>query len=98
MDIAFEPFQFTHGLLSSFNTDGFPTSLYAWHHDELALPNGATYFGFVYEGMSTLVDTAGEFQLKAGMYFSAPAGALIYGNGRGIAISKPAYEGFFQVG
>ncbi len=35
MKLAFEPFKFNHGLLSTFNTDGFPTSLYSWRNEEL---------------------------------------------------------------
>lgn len=97
MKIAFEPFQFNHGLLSEFNTDGFPTSLYAWKYDVLELPPGPTYFGYVYEDASVLWHQENEFRLKAGMYFSVPGEARISG-GKGIAVSRPGYAGFFHVG
>jgi len=98
MKLAFEPFKFNHGLLSTFNTDGFPTSLYSWRNEELELPDGPTYFGFVYEGTSTLATRAGQFHLSAGMYFSVPSGARVVGKGSGIAVSRPGYRGFFQIG
>jgi len=38
-------------LLSHIKSDAFPTSLYTWNGDALALPIGASYFGYVYEGV-----------------------------------------------
>jgi hypothetical protein len=97
MKMSFEPFQFDHGLLSAFNTDGFASALYSWNQEALELQAGGTYFGYVQEGTATLHCKAGEFQLQTGMYFSTPGEATI-SCGKGIAILRPGYKGFFQIG
>ena len=49
------------------------------------------------EGTATLHCKAGEFRLQTGMYFCAPGEATISG-GKGIAVFKPGYKGFFHIG
>ncbi|WP_199749722.1 MULTISPECIES: cupin domain-containing protein [Corallococcus] len=95
---SFIPFPLAHGLLADMKDDTFSTQLWAWTQDRLKLPAGATHIGYVYDGTVTLEHAAGEFKLRGGMYFSAPGEAVVHGNGRGIAISRLGYDGFFQIG
>jgi quercetin dioxygenase-like cupin family protein len=95
---AFIPFPLSHGLLADMQHDEFPTQLWALSQERLQLPENATHFGYVHEGSLTIEHAAGEFTLRSGMYFSAPGATVVHGTGKGIAVSRMGYKGFFQVG
>jgi quercetin dioxygenase-like cupin family protein len=95
---SFTPYPLAHGLLADLRDDAYPTRLWGLSDQPLELPAGATHFGYVHDGTLTLEHASGEFKLRAGMYFSAPGQATVRGNGRGIAISRLDYAGFFQIG
>ncbi|MES2936774.1 MAG: cupin domain-containing protein [Pseudomonadota bacterium] len=95
---SFTPYPLAHGLLADLRDDGYPTQLWGLSEQPLTLPAGATHFGYVYDGSLTVEHAAGEFKLRAGMYFCAPGETTVRGNGRGIAASRLGYDGFFQVG
>ncbi len=96
--VSFTSFPPTHGVLADMRNDAFPTSLSGWLNDILELPLGATHFGFVHEGDTTVSCNSGQFKLSAGMYFCVPGNGAVSGNSKGIVISRHGYDGFFQVG
>ena len=95
---SFIPYELSHGLLADMQDDPFPTSLWAWASSSLRLAGNATHFGYVHDGSATVKHASGQFILSAGMYFSAPGATVIEGDGRGIAISRLSYDGFFHIG
>jgi mannose-6-phosphate isomerase-like protein (cupin superfamily) len=95
---SFIPFGLSHGLLADMGDDAFPTKLSCWSDNSLQLEEGATHFGYVYEGSLALEHASGGFRLSTGMYFSAPGATTIHGNGTGIVISRLDYDGFFSIG
>ncbi len=95
---SFNPYKLVHGLLEDMRKDQFPTMLSAWSDNYLEMGEGATHFGYVYEGYPTLNCHAGQFNLSPGMYFSVNNTASIHGNSKGIIVSRLGYRGFFQIG
>jgi len=77
--------------------DPFNTVVRAWKAAPVALPDGGTHMGFVAEGVATLDCASGVFDLRAGMYFSAPGPATVRG-GCGVAIERPGWHGVFLLG
>lgn len=102
MDVSFSPFRLEHGLLSDMRSDKFPTLLSAWKNDVLNLPEGATHFGYVHEGVAELTCNAGKFMLSPGLYFSLNGAGSVSGSrdssSGGIVVTAPGYKGFFQIG
>ncbi len=96
------PFRTYHkqmGLLQSLLDNTFPTQLYAWDNSTLdCQQQGASFFGFVYDGTATITTAQGSFQLGAGMYCCVPTQVQVEGKGRGLLIEQRAFEGFFQLG
>src|SRR2546425_9001373 len=74
------------------------TRLAAWAAGTLAMEEGATHWGFVYEGSSLLTGPSGSFTLSPGMYFAAPGPISIGGQGQGWVVSRWDYRGFFLLG
>ncbi|MGX9239608.1 cupin domain-containing protein [Pantoea ananatis] len=95
---SFNAFELNHGLLANMENDEFPTNLWCVSKSRLELPGNATHFGYVYEGTLSLENESGSFILKEGMYFSSPGKTTLYGDGRGIAVSRVDYFGFFNIG
>jgi len=95
---SFKSHLFSHGMLANMSSDQFPTVVSAWFDEALELRANATHFGYVYEGNPTVNCASGSFTLSPGMYFSVPGDAAIYGAGKGIAISRLGYQGFFLIG
>jgi hypothetical protein len=95
---SFSAFKLEHGLLSNMREDKFPTTLWAWCNDCLATDEGATHFGYVHEGTCVISSASGQFNLGRGMVFSMPGKGTVLGHGRGIAVSRHGYRGFFQIG
>ena len=78
----------------------FPSSLSAWAEGRLTLTDErATHFIFVDQGTATLEGEMGTFLLGSGMYGSLPGSWTIKSaEGRGIAITRHDWIGFFLVG
>ena len=70
----------------------------AWNDGRVELENVGTYFGFVLEGTAELTCAQGSFSLRPGMYFSVPGEIRIEGEGRGFAVCRNRYRGFFSIG
>src|SRR5713226_1998268 len=96
--ISFNPYKLVHGLLEDMRKDQFPTMLSAWSDNYLQMGEGATHFGYVYEGYPALNCHAGQFNLSPGLYFSVNNTASIHGNSKGIIVSRLGYQGFFLIG
>lgn len=81
-------------------TDGpFPGQLWTWAKRALALPGGRTYMGFIQRGEATLSCEVGVFTLRAGMYWCAPFGFELTGEGAGVVFGCPdGFVGMFQLG
>ena len=93
----FFAFEWTTGKVADCDPN-FPTTLYAWDGEELALDNVDTaYFGFVQEGAAVLTTASGSFTLGTGMYFSANNVLSIKG-GKGIVMAREHHQAFFSVG
>lgn len=75
----------------------FPTALYAFDGETLALDLDAAFFGFVQEGSAQIETASGVFTLSEGMYFSANETLTIKG-GKGIVIARMGHRAFFQIG
>jgi quercetin dioxygenase-like cupin family protein len=95
---SFGGFELERGLLCDMRHDRFPATLRAWCDDRVTLEEGATHFGYVYEGKCLVRCASGEFSLAAGMVFSVPGGGAVSGGGRGMIVSRLGYRGFFQLG
>jgi hypothetical protein len=87
-----------HGVLEDLRDNPFPSTLSCWNHDTLSLPAGATHFGYVHDGETTLSQGGREMRLGPRMYFSVSGEALVRGSGLGITMSRWGYDGFFQIG
>jgi hypothetical protein len=95
---TFLGFELTHGPL--YRGDGsLPSELRGFAPNEaLGLPQGATHYGFVLEGTTTLGCAAGRFTLQAGMYFAVPGSCSVGGPGRGVVMSRLGFSGTFMLG
>jgi mannose-6-phosphate isomerase-like protein (cupin superfamily) len=99
MQRSFILYQLSNGLLADNSKDVFPTKLWSWFNDSLALRNdNTTNFGYVYQGSSIIEHASGVFNISDGMYFSAPGEITIRGNGSGIVVSRIGYSGFLHIG
>ena len=94
----FQSFAFGHGLSADLAGDKFPTRLATWSGGEISLGEGATHFGYVFEGAARLACALGEFAVAPGFYFSAPGAGRISGAWRGLVISRIGHSGFLQTG
>lgn len=95
---SFSGFRLEHGLLCDMRDDAFPTALSAWCHERFQMQDGATHFGYVYDGECIVSQGSRRFKLEAGMVFSLPGYGTVEGEGKGIVISRYGYRGFFQIG
>lgn len=93
----FVPLEIEHGPLLDLSGDAFPTRAAGWRDARLELEGGATHYGMVVEGACTLQTEAGEFSLRAGMFWVAPGEGSVRG-GAGLVVSRLGYRGLFQVG
>lgn len=89
--------ELSQGIIDSRPKHALATRVHGWVEDALALAKEGTHFGFVYKGYAQLRCVFGEFLLSRGMYFAVPAECTILG-GQGIAITRIAYRGLFQIG
>ena len=95
----FVPLTLDHGLLLDLTQDAYPTEVYGFHDETLALPAGATHYGMVVEGGAILHDRDDRFRLRAGMFFVAVGRCQIAApGGRGMVISRVGDKGLRQVG
>lgn len=94
--VAFQSFSLGDGEID-YSIGDFPTIVSSWVGTPCAFDDGATHFGYVYEGPCRLESAAGSYRLQAGMYFSAPGLVRIIG-GSGIAMSRVNYAGLFMIG
>ncbi|MBK1835371.1 cupin domain-containing protein [Roseibacillus ishigakijimensis] len=85
------------GLLADFAHQPYPTSLSAWAGEPLALPAGATHYGFLWRGSSQLAATPGTFPLIAGMSFCSPGPVRLSGPGHGLVITSHHHRGLFSL-
>src|SRR5262245_47420717 len=86
-----------HGQVEDLSRNEFPSQVWAWNGEPLALSENGTHFGFVYAGPAVLRCSAGIFPLKSGMYFAVP-GELCIEQGCGMIISQLGFHGLFQLG
>jgi hypothetical protein len=68
----FTPLTLATGPLLDLSADAFPTRVFGWNDDTLALPADATHFGLVVNGGAILHDGQDRFRLRAGMFFVWP--------------------------
>jgi quercetin dioxygenase-like cupin family protein len=87
----------THGRVENLSQNEFPTLVWAWTGDRLAVDEPGTHFGFVYAGAAVLRCSAGVFPLKTGMYFAVP-GELSIEQGSGMIVSRLGFRGLFHLG
>lgn len=87
----------SHGRLEDLSQSEFPTLVWAWTGDRLAVDQLGTHFGFVYGGPAVLRCSAGIFPLKSGMYFAVP-GELSIEQGSGMIVSRLGFRGLFHLG
>ncbi len=94
---AFCKFPPSHGRLASLG-EPFPAAVQAWNAGPLRFEAEATTFGFVFGGEARLSVEFGDFSLRPGMFFAVPGQGEISGAGRGFAIARLGFSGFFQIG
>jgi quercetin dioxygenase-like cupin family protein len=101
-DRAFQRFALVHGPLCRWSEPPHPTSLWAWAHDRLVIPESfATHFGFVLDGGAELICPQGRFTLRGGMFFVAVGPFEVeagVSGGRGLVVSSHHHRGWFQLG
>jgi quercetin dioxygenase-like cupin family protein len=85
------------GTLADLGRDTFPACIAGWRGGRLALDAAGTHFLFALDGPATLACGSGTFAVAAGMYAAVP-GSLTVEHGRGIAITRFGYHGFFHLG
>lgn len=97
------------GLLYDYSENEYPTKLYAWNEAPTTftgvgklksakdMPLAVTYFGYVFEGDTTLSFSNNTYTLKSGMYFSCTERFTISG-GSGIIIKRIGEKGMFLLG
>jgi quercetin dioxygenase-like cupin family protein len=93
----FVPLEIRDGLLVDLADDAYPTRVFGWRADVLALDADATHYGMAVEDGCVLQAEAGRFDLRAGMFFVAPGAARVQG-GAGMVISRLGYRGLFSLG
>ena len=97
--MTFTPLLIRMGLLLDLSFDAYPTQVFGWAYETLALPQNATHYGMVTEGECLLKDAWGEFRLTQGMYFSCASEVVVQGEaGKGLVISRLDYSGLRQIG
>jgi hypothetical protein len=93
----FISWELKHGCLADLEEDEFPTTLWGWKEQELALEEGSTHFGLVHAGTALLRCASGSFSLMAGMYFAVP-GSMRIVQGTGIVVTRRGFQGLFHLG
>jgi quercetin dioxygenase-like cupin family protein len=93
----FVPLDIKHGPLLDLSGDAHPTKVAGWRDGWLGLEGGATHYGMVVEGPSTLQAEAGNFVMRAGMFWVVPGQGIVRG-GAGLVVSRLGYRGLFQLG
>ncbi|MFK8161256.1 MAG: cupin domain-containing protein [Lewinella sp.] len=97
MTPAYSEFEFTNGLLFDYSNDEYPTRLHAWTEDSTFSTPGSTYYGYIFEGPTTVAGGDNEYQLKARQYFCFN-GKFSVAGGRGIVIERVGFRGMNSLG
>ncbi|MEM0967291.1 MAG: cupin domain-containing protein [Verrucomicrobiota bacterium] len=95
---SFLEFKPQTGLLADFSAESFGCRLYAVCGGQLCLSSEGTHYGFVQDGETVLCTDAGEFSLRAGMYFSLPASGVVESSGLVMISTRLDWRGFFSIG
>ncbi|HEY3330590.1 MAG TPA: cupin domain-containing protein [Capsulimonadaceae bacterium] len=96
--MKFEVIDIHSGKLLDLSNTEFPTEVWGWSDGLLQLPENATHYGMLIDGLATLVAGGRRYPLEAGMFFAAPGACAVEGDGsRGLVISRLGYTGLFQV-
>jgi quercetin dioxygenase-like cupin family protein len=95
--VDFQTLEIRTGLLGDLRETAFPTQVYGWREERLALPNGDTHYGVVVSGPTQLSGSGLTVRLESGMFFVVPGECDIVA-GSGLVISRIRYRGLFQIG
>lgn len=101
MNKSFIGYDYITGKLSDCDPN-FPTELYSWDSfetgDFLVFNNESdSHYGFVQEGIATLITKNGMMNLFKGMYFSIKGSFKVIG-GKGIVMTRKDHQCFFHLG
>ena len=91
---AFSGFELVSGRLHDYSQNQFPTILYGWKIEELALANPShtdTFFGYVHEGPVHLIAEHNQYDLVTGQYFALAESISLRG-GAGIVVRRLGYR------
>ncbi len=94
---AYSEFEFANGLLYDYTGNDFPTRLHAWTEPSNFDTEGSTYYGYVFEGNTTVISGKNSYQLSARQYFCFNEPVTLIG-GRGIVIERINYRGMNSLG
>ncbi|MEL7159217.1 MAG: AraC family ligand binding domain-containing protein [Bacteroidota bacterium] len=96
-NLAYSEFEFYNGLLFDYSNDAYPTKLHAWTEDSRFDTPGSTYYGYVFEGPTTVTTTDNSYRLLPRQYFCSKDAFTLAG-GRGIIIERVGFRGMNSFG
>ena len=94
---AYSQFSFHNGLLYDYGHNQYPTRLHAWTGPQTFSTPGSTYYGYVFEGNTSLTATELSLHLRSRHYFCFN-GPFSVAGGRGIVIERMQHRGMNMVG
>ncbi len=97
MTPPYSEFEFSNGLLFDYADNEFPTRLHAWTEPSQFDAAGSTYYGYVFEGTTTVISGDNAYQLSSRQYFCFNDAVSIIG-GKGIVIERVGYRGMNSLG
>lgn len=95
--IHFEKLSIYDQIDFAFSDQQFPCRLNTWTDRTHHMDGRHAHYGFVLEGLATLVTDGGTFQLGEGMFFSIGEDAVISG-GVGLVFAREGFKCHFSLG